>query len=268
MTEARAALTELKKLADAKTLARMSRYGIPSGNALGVPVGRMRALARSLRAKGRDDESRAQNHRLALELWELDRPRGVYEARMLACFVDDPTLVTPAQMDKWARDFDSWAICDTACFHLFDRTPHAMKMIARWAKKRDEYVKRAAFALLASIAGHDNSLDDGVLLACLPMIEAAAKDDRNFVKKGVSWALRSFGRRGAELRAAAIELAARLAESSEPSARWIGKDALRDLGRVKPKRDGKPDATKTAKKSVKRATTSRNVARGKVGKRG
>src|SRR5262249_60696500 len=136
-----------------------------------------------------------------------------YEARMLATFVDEPELVTPAQMDRWCRDFDSWAICDTACFHLFDRTPHAWRKVAQWSRRRDEFAKRAAFALLACLALHDKNAGDEPFLKCLPLVESAAEDERNFVKKGVSWALRLIGRRNLKLNAAAVAIAKRLATS-------------------------------------------------------
>jgi 3-methyladenine DNA glycosylase AlkD len=150
---------------------------------------------------------------------------------MLTAFVAEPAMVTSAEMDRWCKDFDNWAICDTLCFHLWDRTPHAFRKIEQWAKRRDEFVKRAAFALLASVALHDKKANDDAFLRCLPLIEAAAIDNRNFVKKGVSWALRGIGKRNNKLRAAAVVLARRLSESYEPAARWVGKDTLRDLKR-------------------------------------
>ena len=207
----------LRKSADRKTLAGMSRYGIPSEGAYGVPVSKIRACAREL----------GRRHGLALSLWKS----GQYESRMLACFIADPALLSPATMDAWARSFDSWAICDTACFHLFDRTPHAFSRIRAWSRRRDEFVKRAAFALLASVALHDKKCGDEPFLKAMPLIERAASDERDFVKKGVSWALRGIGRRGGALRIAAIELAERLAASGDAAARWVGRDALRDLSR-------------------------------------
>ena len=193
----------------------MARYGIPSDKAFGVPVGVMRKHAKSL----------GQNHELAAALWET----GWYEARMIASFLDEPARVTPAQMDRWCKDFDNWAICDTACFHLFDRTPYAWQKIQKWSKQRDEFVKRAAFALLASLSVHDKTTSDEQFLRCLPLVERAATDDRNFVKKGVNWALRTIGRRNPKLNAAAVSVARRLSASAEPAARWVGKDALREL---------------------------------------
>jgi 3-methyladenine DNA glycosylase AlkD len=139
--------------------------------------------------------------------------------------------VTPTQMDRWCRDFDNWGICDTLCFKLFDQTPHAWAKVDAWADKRNEFEKRAAFALLASLAGHDKTATDEMFIARLPLVERAASDDRNFVKKGVNWALRRVGGRSPALRAAAVKVAERLAASPEPAARWVGKDALRELAK-------------------------------------
>ena len=193
----------------------MARYAIPSGKAFGVPV-------RVLQAKAKEV---GRNHELALALWAT----GWYEARMLAVFVDDPARVTPAQMDRWCRDFDSWAICDTACLHLFDRTPHAWDKVALWSRRRDEFVRRSAFALLAALAQHDKRSGDGPFARALPLIESAAEDERNFVKKAVNWALRAVGGRSPALHEAATAAAARLAKSEVASARGVGKDALRQL---------------------------------------
>jgi 3-methyladenine DNA glycosylase AlkD len=215
--DVRAAIAWLEAHSTSATRDGMARYALPSDNALGVAVGDIRALGKLI----------GRNHELAAALWET----GVYEARMLAAFVDDPKLVTPAQMDRWCRDFDSWGICDTLCFHLFDKTPHAWAKIATWSGGRDEFVKRAAFALLASVALHDKRCPDAPFLESLPLIERAASDERNFVKKAVSWALRGIGKRNAALKSAAVSVAQRLAGSTNPTARWVGKDALRDLTR-------------------------------------
>ena len=192
----------------------MARYGIPSDNAFGVAIGALQKLGKQL----------GRSHELAEALWKT----GWYEARMLAAFVDEPQRVTPAQMNRWCRDFDNWAVTDHACFHLFDRTPHALAMVKRWATRRREFEKRAAFALLASFALHDKAAPDAAFVRCLPLVERAATDARNFVKKGVSWALRSIGQRTG-FEEAALTVAKRLAASPEPAARWVGKDAVRDL---------------------------------------
>jgi 3-methyladenine DNA glycosylase AlkD len=193
----------------------LSRYGITAAKAFGVSMSMMQQLAKRL---GRD-------HELADALWAT----GWYEARILTSFVDDPARVTAAQMDRWARDFDNWAICDTLCFHLFDRTPHAWRKVEQWSRRKEEFVKRAGFALLASVALHDKKVNDGPFLRSLALIEREASDERNFVKKGVSWALRAVGRRNHVLNAASVELARRLADSPEPAARWVGRGALKEL---------------------------------------
>jgi 3-methyladenine DNA glycosylase AlkD len=216
-TDVQSVLALLERRGTARTRDGMARYGIVAEKAFGVPVGTLRQIAKD---RGRD-------HDLALALWTT----GWYEARLLASFVAEPERVTPALMDRWCRDFDNWAVCDTVCFHLFDRTPHAFGKVAQWAKRRDEFVRRGAFALLASLAGHDKKSGDEPFRRCLPLIEKAAADDRNFVKKAVSWALRGVGRRSVELHKASLALAQRLAVSPQAAGRWVGKDALRDLTR-------------------------------------
>jgi 3-methyladenine DNA glycosylase AlkD len=221
--DVKSALVELKRLSSQRVRDDMAdRYAIHTDKAYGVPMSAMQKVAKRL--KSRDDGAR--NHALALALWQT----GWYEARTVAAFVDEPHLVTPAQMDRWVKDFDNWGICDTVCFHLFDRTDHAFGKVDRWARGRQEFTKRAGFALLACLALHDKRADDEEFLTRLVLIEQGAADDRNFVKKGVSWALRAIGRRNAGMRTHARETAQRLAESSDAAARWVGKDALKDLG--------------------------------------
>jgi len=209
-------LAWLKKTGTQKVRDGMARFAIPSDNAFGISVGALKQQAKRL----------GRSHALAEALWAS----GWYEARMLATFLDEPEQVTSAQMDRWCRGFDNWAICDTACFSLFDRTPHAWTKVGQWAKRRDEYVRRAAFALLWSLSVHDKTADDAHFLAGLKLIERGADDDRLYVKKAVNMALRAIGKRNAVLNAAAIEVARRLAASTSPAARWVGKDALRELG--------------------------------------
>jgi len=215
-----AALESLERAGSKKVRDEMApRYGIVADKAYGTPVAKIRLIAKSI----------GKNHALAAALWDT----GVYEARMLASFVAEPAQVAKAEMERWCRDFDNWAVCDTMCFHLFDRTPHAFEKIEAWAGRKEEFVKRAAFALLASLALHDKKAPDAPFLRALKLVERAADDDRNFVKKGVSWALRGIGKRNAKLKAAAMDVAKRLSASDQPAARWIGKDALREFGRRK-----------------------------------
>ena len=213
-----AVVAMLKRGASKAVRDGMARYGIPSDKAFGVSVGDLQKLARRL----------GRNHALAAALWET----GWYEARMLAAFVDDPACVTPAQMDHWCRDFDNWAVCDTVCFHLFDRTPHAWRKVAEWSGRREEFVRRAAFALLWGLTVHDKAAGDGPFGDGLARVERAATDERHFVKKAVNMALRATGKRNAALNVAAVATAKRLADSDDAAARWVGKDAMRELTRV------------------------------------
>lgn len=214
--DAQFVLATLKRLGNPRFRAEMeTRYGIVTKDAFGVRMNEMQRVAKQL----------GRNHALALALWET----GNYEARTVAAFVAEPERVTPALMDRWCRDFDNWAICDTVCFKLFDQSPHAFGRAAAWATRKDEFQKRAAFALLASLALHNEDAGDRVFKDMLPLIEAAATDERNFVKKGVSWALRAIGGRSAGLKSAATTLVLKLAASEDSAARWIGKDALRAL---------------------------------------
>ena len=208
-------LAWLERHGSARNRDGMARYGIVAPKAFGVSVAMTQQLSKEL----------GRSHELALALWDT----GWYEARMLCAFVDEPGHVTSAQMDRWAKDFDNWAVCDHNCFHLFDRTPHAWKKVHAWSRRRDEFVKRAAFATLAGLSLHDKKSGDAPFLEALGLIEPAAADDRNFVKKGVSWALRVVGRRSPSLNAEAVTISRRLVAAEETSARWIGRDALREL---------------------------------------
>jgi 3-methyladenine DNA glycosylase AlkD len=209
------ALAWLERRGTKKNVAELARYGIDATRPFGVTVGDTKRYAREI---GRD-------HALALALWESGR----YEARLLAAFVDEPERVTARQMNAWAADFDNWAVVDTVCFHLFDRCKPAWSRIPVWAKSKAEFTKRCAFALLWSLAAHDEDAPDAWFLDCLPLLERGARDDRNFVKKSVDMALRSVGRRNPKLHAAAIATAERLARSDEKTPRWIGRHALREL---------------------------------------
>jgi 3-methyladenine DNA glycosylase AlkD len=154
-------------------------------------------------------------------------------------------------MDRWCRDFDNWAVCDTVCFALFDRTPHAWRKVTQWAGRKDEYVKRAAFALLWGLTVHDKSAGDRPFLGGLKLIERAASDQRLYVKKAVNMALRATGKRNAALHKAALAASERLASSDDETARWVGKDALRELNsasvlrRISAKRRSSPPASAT-----------------------
>jgi len=205
----------LESQANPHNIEGMARFGIQPQHPLGINIPKLRALAKKL---GKD-------HQLAAQLWKT----GIHEARLLAGFIDDPAEVTEAQMERWAGSFDSWDICDQVCSNLFDRTPFAYDKAVEWSARPEEFVKRAGFVLMAALAVHDKRAEDAVFLRFLPIIEREAEDDRNFVKKAVNWALRQIGKRNRPLHPHAVALAKRLSAETSKSARWIGRDAFREL---------------------------------------
>ena len=208
-------LGRLQLQANPANVAGMARYGINSKGTLGVPVVVLRKMAREI----------GKSHELAQELWAS----GIHEARILATIVDDPARVTSAQMNQWARDFDSWDVCDHACHNLFRYTPRAFEKAAEWARSRHEFVRRGGFAMMAGLAGKARNATDAQFEAFFPLIAEAAPDDRNMVKKSVNWALRNIGKRNPRLRRLAMAAAEQIRDQGSPSARWIAADALREL---------------------------------------
>lgn len=210
-----AILTQLERMANPDNAAGMQRYAIGSGRVLGVKIPELRAMAKTI---GKD-------HELAQALWDTD----VHEARLLACFIDDPRRVTEAQMEAWAADFASWDLCDQCCNNLFARTPWAYEKAVAWTEREPEFVKRAGYVLMATLAVHDKKVDDRVFAAFLPHIIAGADDPRNFIKKAVNWALRQIGKRSHALNAQALAAVDTIAQLDTPAARWIANDARREL---------------------------------------
>jgi 3-methyladenine DNA glycosylase AlkD len=208
-------IDELRALGSEENRAGMACYGINVKKAFGVSMAAQRPLQRKYR----------RDHELALALWETGYP----EARILAALIDDPRKVTPRQMDAWAADFNSWDLCDQASMKLFARTPFVAEKIAEWAKDEREFVRRAAFATIAGYGVHAREAPDSQFLPFLTIIEEHATDQRNFVRKAVNWALRTIGKRSATLHEPALALARKLSASEDRTARWIGKDAVREL---------------------------------------
>src|SRR5438552_4281057 len=207
-------VAELRALGNPKNAASYAHFGIAATNTLGITIPALRTLAKRC---GRD-------HALAAQLWAT----GIHEARILSGMVDDPAKVTPRQMDRWANQFDSWDVVDGVCV-LFEETPYAYDKAMEWSGHRKEYVKRAAFTLIAYFAIHDKQAPDEKILQFLPIIRREAHDERNFVKKAVNWALRNIGKRNVPLNRAAIHAAEKIRQQGSPAARWIAADALREL---------------------------------------
>jgi 3-methyladenine DNA glycosylase AlkD len=208
-------LKRLRSLANPRNVEGMARFGISPRNTLGISVNDLRRIAKEI---GRD-------HSLAQQLWKS----GVHEARILAVLIDDCRRVTEQQMERWLKDIDSWDVCDGCSYHLFDKTPFAYRKSMEWSRRKEEFVKRAAFAMMAALAVHDKEARDAKFLKFLPPIRRESTDERNFVKKAVNWALRQIGKRNVALNKAAIKTAQEIREIDSPSARWIAADALREL---------------------------------------
>ncbi len=208
-------MSKLQSLANPENVKGMARYGINQHNNLGISIYLLRPLAKEI----------GINHALALKLWDST----IHDARLLACFIDDPQQITSEQMDAWAEDFDSWDICDQACTSLFDRSPLAYKKVFQWADKEKEFVKRAAFSLIAGLAVHDKTATEQDFERFLSLCIRHSNDERNYVKKAVNWALRNIGKRNLTLNKKALKTAEEIKNIDSKSARWIAADAIREL---------------------------------------
>ena len=208
-------LKKLKTHGSRKNIEGMARFGITTERRLGVSVPEMRRIARE---SGKD-------HPLSIRLWNS----GIPEARIVASMIADPAEMTAAEMDRWVSGFDSWDVCDQVCMNLFERTPFAGKKIRQWSRREEEFVRRAAYALIACLAWHDKDAPDAVFTGFLPIIKRGVTDERNFVKKSVNWALRNIGKRNPRLNRAAVSTAKEISRLDSKSARWIGADAIREL---------------------------------------
>ncbi len=206
---------KLKFLSDSKSVEGMARFGINPDNTYGVSIPNLRRMAKEI---GKD-------HTLAQKLWAS----GIHEARILAAMINEPEMVTEKQMEQWVKGFDSWDVCDQVCMNLFEDTPFASKKAVGWSKRKEEFIKRAGFVMMARLAVSDKKSDDKQFEKFLPIIKRESKDERNFVKKAVNWALRQIGKRNPRLNKKAIETAKEIEKIDSKTARWIAADALREL---------------------------------------
>ena len=208
-------LHKMASLGSARGIAMMKHFGITGVKAFGLSAPKLHRLAREI---GRD-------HALAEELWRT----GIHDAHHLAALVDEPARVSEQQMERWARDFNSWDVVDTCCRYLFLYTPFAWKKAIEWSRRPEEFVKRAAFSQMAYLAQHDKRAPDSKFLRLLPILRREANDERNFVRKAVNWALRQIGKRNLALNRRAIAAGKQIRALNTPVARWIAADALREL---------------------------------------
>jgi 3-methyladenine DNA glycosylase AlkD len=210
-----AIIKRLESLSSPEDVKGRARFGINSEKAYGVRIPELRRIARQT----------GKNHELAGKLWKY----GYSETKILASMIDDSNLITEDQMEKWVLEFDSWDICDQCCMNLFRKTPFAYKKISEWSVREEEFVKRAAFTLIATLAVHDKKADNEKFIDLFPLIIRESTDPRIYVKKAVNWALRQIGKRNLTLNNKAISLAQEIYEIDSKSARWIASDALREL---------------------------------------
>ncbi|MEA3296024.1 MAG: DNA alkylation repair protein [Patescibacteria group bacterium] len=208
-------LKKLKSFASQKTLYGMARFGIDVSAAYGVKVPILRKIKKEI----------GNNHILALKLWET----GIHEARLLASMIDDPKKVTKKQFNNWTKDFNSWDICDQVCGNLFDKTDFVCEKIFEYSKKKNEFEKRTAFALIACLAVHNKEIKDNEFEKFFKIIKRESCDERNFVKKAINWALRQIGKRNIRLNKKAILIAKQIQKIDSKSAKWIANDAIREL---------------------------------------
>ena len=209
-------LKELESFGDEKNVESVERFGITSeAKVLGVPKPKLREIARRI----------GKNHELAIKLWES----GIHEARILASMIARPEKVDERLMEKWVKDIDNWDLCDQCVVNLFWRTKFAYRKAVEWSQREEEFVKRAGFALMAKLAISDKRASDEKFEKFFPHILEGAKDERNYVKKAVSWALRQIGKRNSNLNKKAIEIAEELKKMDSKSARWIAQETIREL---------------------------------------
>jgi len=218
-------IKKLKSLGSARNIKGMARFGIVAKKVFGVCTPDMMAIAKQAGKSPSFAKAPEGRHQLAQQLWRT----GIYEARILAGMIDRPEWVTAKQMDVWTRDFDNWAVCDSNCMRLFSKTDLAHKKVWQYAKSEKEYIRRTAFALIATLAVHDKKSPDEAFIKFLPLIKKYSTDERNYVRKAVNWALRQIGKRNLKLNKEAIKLAQEIAKINSKSARWIAADALREL---------------------------------------
>ena len=218
---------------NAHNIAGMARFGISPKNTLGVPMPYLRSLGRKIRT----------DHNLALQLWQS----RYHEARILASLVADPSLMKVSTAEKWVSQVDSWDVCDQLCLNLLDKTPYAWGKARTWPRRNEAFVKRAGFVLMAVLAVHDKKAPDSKFIGLFPLLLAGARDERNFVRKAVNWAVRQIGKRNRSLNRSAIILSRHIQKLGIPAARWIAADAIRELeskavhSRLGSKKARKPD---------------------------
>jgi len=208
-------ITKLETLSDPQVAKKMAKFGIIARKSYGISMPELRKIAKNT----------GENHKLAKRLWQ----KNSRETKILASLIEDYSKVNEEQMDFWVKDFDSWEICDQCCINLFWRTPFAYKKAIEWSSRKEEFVKRAAFSLMAVLAIHDKNMGNEEFVELFPYIKKQSTDNRHYVKKSINWALRQIGKRNAFLHKQALKLAEEIKKINSKSAKWVASDAIREL---------------------------------------
>ncbi|OJJ11674.1 hypothetical protein BKI51_08085 [Alphaproteobacteria bacterium AO1-B] len=207
-------LDNLTALGSEENRAGMARFGIETSKAFGVPMAELRPLARRI----------GKQERLADELWAS----GYHEVRLLAILTIPQAALTDERALRWLSEIKSWDHCDQLT-NVLARREGSDALIAPLAAKEEEFLRRAAFALIAWRAVHAKKSPDTEFHSYLPLIRTAASDPRNFVWKAVHWALRQIGKRSASLHGPALQVAEELSENQNKNVRRVGREAFREL---------------------------------------
>ncbi len=215
MTTVKEIIKTLESFARPENLDGMARFAIVGDKRMGVSMPNVRKIAKGI----------GKNHQLARELWRT----GIPECMIVAGLIGEPDKLTEKQMEKWVQDFNSWDVCDQVCGNLFDKSPFVLNKIHEWSDRVEEFVKRAAFVLIAITAVHNKTANDKYFIDFFPLLIKGSTDERNFVRKAVNWAIRSIGKKNLNLNNEAINLSNKISQIESKSAHWIAADAIREL---------------------------------------
>lgn len=215
MSNLKSTIHDLKNLSNATNLAGMSNFGINTENAFGISIPNLRKLAKEI----------GLNTDLAVELWDTE----YHEARILASMVADPRIIDSRVLEIWVEDINSWDLCDQCCNNLIGKTEFAVDFTFKWTERKEEFVKRAGFVLIAVLSVHKKTMSDKDFQKYLPTIIKHATDGRNFVMKAVNWSLRQIGKRNLFLNTKAVETAKTISKIDSKSAKWIAANALNEI---------------------------------------
>ena len=205
-------IQEFERLSDVDFAENMKKFGIRYVRSYGLRLPQIRKVARQC----------GKNHDFALKLWN----HGYHETYLLATLVEESEKVDSEQLDDWVSTFYSWDLVDQACINLLRFIPEARENIFVWCKSDEEFVKRTAFSLIAVLAVHEKESDFEMYF---DILKEGSKDNRNFVKKSVNWAIRQIGKIDLENNRKALDLAYEILEMDYKASKWVARGAIREL---------------------------------------